>query len=269
MILRDIPGFIDELAALSGAVILPFFRAAVGAEDKSAGRGAFDPVTEADRGAERVIRQAIAARFPDHGVIGEEFGVSAPGADYVWVLDPIDGTKSFISGLPLWGTLIGLQHMGRPVYGLMHQPFTQERFSGDGRTARWRGFDPAGAPVERVLRTRPCAALEDATVMTTSPLLLSADEREKYRRVEERARLHRYGGDCYAYCMLAAGHVDLVIEAGLKPYDIAALIPIIEGAGGIVSTWDGGDAAKGGAILAAGDARAHAAALALLSGAAD
>jgi myo-inositol-1(or 4)-monophosphatase len=265
MPLIDIPALVDKLASLSGEVILPFFRSPVSAEDKSRG-GVFDPVTEADRGAERAIRQAIKAAFPDHGIIGEEYGAENADAEYVWVLDPIDGTKSFISGLPLWGTLIALQHKGRPVYGMMHQPFTSERFFGDGASAYWRMRGADGVIGEKRLRTRPCATLAAATVMTTSPLLLPGDLLEKYRAVETQARLHRYGGDCYAYCMLAAGHVDLVIEAGLKPYDIAALIPIIEGAGGVVTTWDGCDAAGGGAIIAAGDKRAHAAALKLLAG---
>ena len=260
----DFAGFVDELATMSGLVILPYFRTSIGAEDKSRG-GVFDPVTEADRNAERVIRQAIRARFPGHGIIGEEFGAENTEADYVWVLDPIDGTKSFISGLPTWGTLIALQHKGRPVYGMMHQPFTGEKFYGDGRTAHWRGTCAGVAMAERLLRTRPCAQLADATVMTTSPLLLTDPERHKYKRVEAQARLHRYGGDCYGYCMLAAGHVDLVIEAGLKPYDIAALVPVIEGAGGVVTTWDGGNPAEGGAIIAAGDRRTHDAALKLLA----
>ena len=256
----DIPAFVDKLATLSGEVILPFFRSPVSAEDKSRG-GVFDPVTEADRGAERAIRQAIKAAFPDHGIIGEEFGAENADAEYVWILDPIDGTKSFISGLPLWGTLIALQHKGRPIYGMMHQPFTGERFFGDGATAHWRGRDAA----KRRLRTRDCAGLAEATVMTTSPLLIAEALRPRYKAVEREARLHRYGGDCYSYCMLAAGHADLVIEAGLKAYDIAALIPIIEGAGGVVTTWDGGNAAAGGAIIAAGDRRAHAAAVKLLA----
>ncbi len=260
----DFIDFVERLAVASGEAILPFFRTAIGADDKSRG-GAFDPVTEADRAAEAVMRRLIKANFPDHGIIGEEFGDEQADAEYVWVLDPIDGTKSFISGMPLWGTLIGLQHAGRPVYGMMHQPFTRETFSGDGSGALWRGIGPGDKPAERRLHTRPCAGLETATLMTTHPALLSPGTLEPYRRVEEKVRLSRYGGDCYAYCMLAAGHVDLVIESGLQPYDIAALIPIVEGAGGVVTAWDGGSAAQGGAIIAAGDLRAHQAALKLLT----
>ena len=261
MKIAGIPAFVDQLATLSGEVILPFFRAGAPIDDKSQG-GVFDPVTEADQAAERTIRQAIKAAFPAHGIIGEEYGAENANAEYVWILDPIDGTKSFISGMPLWGTLIALQHKGRPIYGMMHQPFTDERFFGDGASAFWRGRQGA----ERRLHTRACAGLAQATVMTTSPLLIADSLLPRYRAVEQQARLHRYGGDCYAYCMLAAGHIDLVIEAGLKTYDIAALIPIIEGAGGVVTTWDGGDAAAGGAIIAAGDKRSHAAALTLLAG---
>ena len=266
----DFTGFVDHLAQASADVILPFFRTAMGASDKSRG-GSFDPVTEADRGAESVMRRMIQQTFPSHGVIGEEFGAEREDAEYVWILDPIDGTKSFISGLPTWGTLIGLSHNGRPVFGMMSQPFTRERYSGDGRSAKLRTLAPArgdALPKEwatRSLHTRACASLADATLMTTSPRLMQAgSEREAYGAVESLAKLVRYGGDCYAYCALAGGHVDLVIESGLKAYDIAALIPIIEGAGGIITDWWGGDAAKGGAILAAGDARVHAAALSVL-----
>ena len=255
----DLGAFVDELAALSGQAILPFFRAAFGTEDKAAGIGAFDPVTEADRAAEAAMRRLIKERFPQHGILGEEFGAEALDAEFVWVLDPIDGTRAFIAGLPLWGTLIGLTRGGVPVRGLMHQPFTAERFSGDGGQATWRG--PSG---ERRLRTRRCDRLADALLCTTSPKLFAGGEAVAYEAVEAETRLARYGTDCYAYCMLAAGHVDLVVEAGLKPYDIVALIPIIEGAGGVVTDWQGHSAAGGGRIVAAGDPRLHEAALARL-----
>ena len=261
----DFAAFVDELAAASGAAILPFFRTSIGAEDKSRG-GVFDPVTEADKAAESILRQMIARAFPAHGIIGEEFGATQPGADYTWVLDPIDGTKSFISGLPTWGTLIALEHCGSPVYGMMHQPFTRERFTGDGRSALWRGPGVNGEQARRPLRVRACAGLNVATLMTTSPNLLVPGTAEAFRRVERNVRLSRYGGDCYSYCMVAAGHVDLVIESGLKLYDIAALVPIVEGAGGIISDWQGGPASKGGAVIAAGDRRVHEAALKLLAG---
>jgi histidinol phosphatase-like enzyme (inositol monophosphatase family) len=267
MTVVDFERFVEELADVSGEAIMPFFRTAIAADDKAHG-GAFDPVTEADRAAELAMRRLIGRTFPSHGIIGEEFGEKAAEAEYVWVLDPIDGTKSFISGFPTWGTLIGLQHRGRPCYGLMHQPFTRERFHGDGEAAYWRGPSRHGrAPEERrKLVARPCPKLAQATLMTTSPLLIEPALRERFHRVEAEVRLSRYGGDCYAYCALAAGHVDLVIEAGLNAYDIVALIPIVEGAGGVVTTWDGGDPSRGGAIVASGDPALHEAAVRLLGG---
>ena len=256
----DFAAFVDQLATASGDAILPFFRTTLSVENKSRGEG-FDPVTVADRSAEAAMRALIRKNFPDHGIVGEEYGAEQTDAEYVWVLDPIDGTKSFISGMPAWGTLIALTRGGEPAYGMMHQPFTRERFTGDGRTAHYRG--PAG---ERALHVRRCGDLSDAILMTTSPLLMDDAERTAFRRVETAARLSRYGGDCYAYCMLAAGHVDLVIECGLKPYDIIPLIPIIAGAGGIVTDWNGGPAKNGGRIVCAGDARVHKAAMTLLNG---
>jgi myo-inositol-1(or 4)-monophosphatase len=268
----DFAAFVERLAQISGEVILPFFRSAIGAEDKSHG-AVFDPVTEADRAAEAAMRRLIGQTFPAHGVIGEEYGMDRPDAEYVWVLDPIDGTKSFISGLPTWGTLIGLMHRGRPVYGMMAQPFTRERFYGDGKRAKLRTLAPTrgDAPpsewMTRTLHTRSCASLTEATLLTTSPLLIrDGADRTAYLRVESRARLPRYGGDCYGYCALAAGFVDLIVETNLKTHDVVALAPIIEGAGGVITTWDGGDVAKGGNIVAAGDVRVHDEARRLLLG---
>lgn len=256
----DFAAFVDDLASVSGKAILPFFRTAIAAADKSKGAG-FDPVTEADRAGEAVMRQMIKRTFPSHGIVGEEYGDERRDAEFVWVLDPIDGTRSFISGLPVWGTLIGLLRNGAPCFGMMHQPFTGERFSGDGGSATWRG--PTG--MTRTLRTRPCADISDATVSATSPRLFSGADLEAWERVERASRLARFGYDCYAYCMVAAGHMDLVIETGLKSYDIVALVPIIEGAGGVVTNWEGGPAAEGGSIVAAGDRRVHEQALALLN----
>jgi myo-inositol-1(or 4)-monophosphatase len=261
----DFEKFVDELADASGEAILPFFRTALSAHDKAHG-GAFDPVTEADHAAELAMRRLIERAFPNHGVIGEEFGARAADAEYVWVLDPIDGTKSFISGFPTWGTLIGLTHNQAPVYGVMNQPFTRERFFGDGEAASWRGPARHGEGLEkRKLQTRRCPTLAEATLLTTSPLLIEDERRERFHSVEREVRLSRYGGDCYAYCALAAGHVDLIIESGLNAYDIVALIPIVHGAGGIVTTWTGDGAENGGAIVAAGDARLHEAALRMLA----
>jgi myo-inositol-1(or 4)-monophosphatase len=256
----DFAAFVDQLATVSGETILPFFRTSLAVENKTH-NGSFDPVTAADRAAEMAMRTLIRRSFPEHGIVGEEYGDENAEAEYVWVLDPIDGTKSFISGMPIWGTLIALTRFGEPVFGMMHQPFMGERFSGDGGGAQYRGR--AG---KRQLRTRPCAKLEDAVVYTTSPRLMKDADRTAFGKVEEAARLSRYGGDCYAYCMLAAGHIDAVIETELKPHDVMALIPIVTGAGGIMTTWDNGPPQAGGRIVAAGDKRVHAAALAKLTG---
>ncbi|MCI0466377.1 MAG: histidinol-phosphatase [Beijerinckiaceae bacterium] len=265
MTIVDFAAFVEKLAGVAEETILPFFRTALHAEDKNAG-GMFDPVTEADRAAEAAMRHLIQATFPHHGIIGEEFGSLQSEAEYVWVLDPIDGTKSFIAGMPVWGTLIGLLHNGRPAYGMMAQPFTRERFYGDGRGARWRGQGADNKVLERKLAARSCQALAAATLMTTSPLLYSAAKLEAFRRIEAKVRLSRYGGDSYAFVMLAAGHVDCVIEPDLKPYDIVALVPIIEGAGGVVTSWEGGSPAKGGDIVASGNAGIHDEILGLLGG---
>ena len=256
----DFAAFVNELATVSGETILPFFRTALTIEDKGRG-GSFDPVTAADHAAETAMRALIRRTFPDHGIIGEEYGGERADAEYVWVLDPIDGTKSFISGMPAWGTLIGLLRSGEPVFGMMSQPFTRERFSGGGGAARYRG--PAG---ERDLRARPCARLSEAVLFTTSPRLMNDADRNSFGRVEDAVRLSRYGGDCYAYCMLAAGHVDLVIETELKPYDVLPLVPIIAGAGGMITSWEGGAPHAGGRVIAAGDKRMHKAAIELLKG---
>jgi len=261
----DFAAFVERLATIAGETILPFFRTSLGTQDKSSG-GMFDPVTEADHAAEAAMRRLVQETFPQHGIIGEEFGSLRADAEYVWVLDPIDGTKAFIAGLPTWGTLIGLLHEGRPTYGMMVQPFTQERFVGDGAYASWRGPGLDHKITQRKLRSRPCPSLAEATLMTTSPLLYTPETRVAFERVEGKVRLSRYGCDCYAFAMLAAGHVDCVIEAGVQTYDIAPLMPIVEGAGGIVTCWDGTSAVHGGDVVACGDKALHAEVLALLQG---
>lgn len=256
----DLEAFFAELARVSGEAVLPFFRIGIDTADKSGG-AAFDPVTEGDRAAERAIRDLIAARFPDHAIRGEEYGLSNAGAALEWIIDPIDGTRGFICGLPTWGTLVGLMHGREAVYGMMNQPHVGERFTGDGRTAAVHG--PSGS---RRLRARQGRSLAEALLATTSPAIITGADGEAYRRLEGRCRLARYGTDCYAYAMLAAGQIDLVCETGLKSYDIMPLIPIIEGAGGVVTTWDGGPAHDGGRILAAGSRGLHAEAMAVLAG---
>lgn len=257
----DLVAFVEKLAHASGEAILPFFRTGLSVTDKGRDAGAFDPVTEADRAAETVIRRMIRATFPDHGIVGEEFDDHKPDAEHVWVIDPIDGTRAFLCGLPVWGTLVGLMKNGEPVLGAMNQPYTGELFVGGVGKAYLKG--PRG---QRELQTRLMDRLAEATLMTTDPRLFSGEEGEAFRRVEQDVRLSRYGTDCYAYAMLAAGQVDLVIEAGLKPYDIVALIPIIEGAGGVITTWDGSSARNGGRILAAANKTLHRAAMERLAG---
>lgn len=247
----DLVAFLEELASASGEAILPFFRTHLAVSDK-AGPGAFDPVTEADRAAEVVIRSLIRDRFPEHGILGEEFGGDREDAEFVWVIDPIDGTRSFLCGLPVWGTLVGLTRNGRAVLGMMHQPYTGERFFGDGGKAWMKG--PHG---DRALATRVTTDLHDAILMTTTPTLFQGDMRLAYDRLEQEVKLARYGTDCYAYAMLASGHVDLVVECGLKAYDIVALIPVIEGAGGVITTWDGKPATNGGDVVAAANRQMH------------
>ncbi len=249
-----------RLADRAGAVILPHFRTGFAIDHK--GGDLFDPVTVADRDAEAAIRAGLAEAYPHHGILGEEFGALNPDAEYCWVIDPIDGTRSFVIGLPIWGTLIGLTRDGVPLLGLMDQPFTGERFiGGHGGVlfSSWRrGAAYAGACLRIAQR---CAARHDQHGFLHERGRASLASTSSAASV----RLRRFGGDCYNYCMLALGQIDLVVEAGLNPYDIQPLIPIIEQAGGIVTTWEGDDARAGGRVIAAGDRRVHAAAMKILS----
>ncbi|MCV0393869.1 MAG: histidinol-phosphatase [Rhizobiaceae bacterium] len=248
--------FLKRLAAAAAAETLPRFRRR-GLVDNKLGSG-FDPVTEADREAERAIRALILAEHPDHGILGEEHGLHNGDARHVWVIDPIDGTRAFISGLPVWGTLIGLTEDGDATAGAMSQPFTGELFYADETGAHYEG---PGGP--HPLQTRKGLALVDATLFTTTPALFTEAKRALYDRLEAAVRLPRYGTDCYAFAMLAAGHADIVVEAGLQPYDIVALIPIVEKAGGVITTLDGEPAENGGDVIAAATPRLHEAALEL------
>lgn len=251
------PAFMRRLAEVAAAETLPRFRRP-GLVDNKLSAG-FDPVTDADREAERAIRALITEHYPDHGILGEEFGLEREGSDHRWIIDPIDGTRAFISGLPLWGTLVGLTVDGKAVAGLMSQPFTGELFYADEDGAHFEG--PGGA---RRLSARPTVNLAEATLCTTTPAQFHAGKRAAYDRVEAAVRLARYGTDCYAYAMIASGQVDLVVESGLQSYDIVALIPIIERAGGIVTTWAGDCAEGGGDIVAAATPELHEQAVALL-----
>ena len=252
--------FAHQLADLSAAAILPQFRRRLRVQNKA--ENGFDPVTAADKAAERVISKALAEHFPDHGLEGEEYGKRNADARLRWVVDPIDGTRAFILGMPLWGTLIGLKDGEQPIFGLMDQPYTRERFWSGDKAAYFRGADGR----EQRLRTRACASLADAMLTSTDPAMFaSTRDLRSFNAIKNRVRNTRFGGDCYAYCLLAAGHIDIIVESGLKPYDVTALIPIIERAGGQITTWDGGSAASGGRIVATGDARVHKEAVALLS----
>jgi histidinol phosphatase-like enzyme (inositol monophosphatase family) len=247
--LAELEAFLLELNRASAAHILPLFRADHGLTNKAAG-GGFDPVTEADVGAERAIRRLIAERYPEHGVIGEELGEDRPEAELVWVLDPVDGTRAFISGLPLWCTLIGLRHEGRPVLGSIGQPYLGEIYLGHAGGSRL--LSPAG---ETPLKVRPCPLLTDAVIATTDPEgLFDGAELGAWTQVRAAARLARTGCDAYAFARVAAGTMDLVVEAGLRAWDIDAAIPVIEGAGGLVTDWRGRPVgADGGQVAVAGD----------------
>ncbi len=239
---------------------LPLFRSPGLAPDNKLAAG-FDPVTEADRDSERAMRAILAARRPDDAILGEEFGAQPGRSGLTWVLDPIDGTRAFISGAPSWGTLIGLTDASGPVYGIVDQPFTGERF--EGGLGRAQVTDRHGV---RPLAVRAGVALAQATLLSTFPEIGTDAERAAFQRVAGQVRLTRYGLDCYGYALLALGQVDLVIEAGLQAYDIAAPIAVIQAAGGIVTDWRGGPAHGGGQVLAAASPALHAAALALLAG---
>ncbi len=241
--------FAVELAREAARVSLPYFRGAFEEADKG-GAGGFDPVTQADREAEAAIRRLIAARYPDHGVVGEEYGEDRPEAEHVWVLDPIDGTRAFIAGLPLWTNLIALRSEGRPTLGVIGQPYLDEMFVGGPSGAR---LLKGGA--ETPLAVRTCARLNDALIATTDPDLFNGAELGAWTQVRAAARLARLGCDAYAYAMLAAGRIDLVAESQLKIWDWSALVPVIEAAGGEVTNWRGGAPDGGGQILAVGDAR--------------
>jgi myo-inositol-1(or 4)-monophosphatase len=240
----DFAAFVEKLADVAADTILPFFRTALRAEDKNAG-GMFDPVTEADRAAEAAMRRLIQATFPHHGIIGEEFGPVQSEAEYVWVLDPIDGTKSFISGFPLFGSLIALTQGARAVLGIIEAPAMSERWVGiEGQATLCNG-----APAH----VSGCTSIEHARVYSTTTDAFDAERLRRYDAYTRRASIRRYGGDCYLYGLLAAGHCDLVIEAAMKPHDFQALVPVVEGAGGRISDWSGRplDAQSGDSVLAA------------------
>lgn len=240
------------------ATLLHFRRSDLSAESKEDQR--FDPVTVADKLAEERMRALLAELRPDDGILGEEYGRVEGRSGLTWVLDPIDGTRGYLSGTPTWGVLISVADDNGPIYGLIDQPYIRERFEGGFGIARVKG--PSG---ETALRSRPARALRDAILLSTFPEVGTADEYAAFRRVSDQARLTRYGMDCYGYALLATGGVDLVIEAGLQTYDVQAPIAVIQAAGGIVTNWQGGPAHLGGQVLAAANAEIHAEAMALLN----
>lgn len=248
--------FAAELAQEAGRIALRHFRQPLEVTNKL-GEGRFDPVTIADREIERFLAGRIRARFPGHGIVGEEHGTLDGDSPWSWIIDPIDGTRAFISGVPAWGILLGLRERGRCVAGLVHQPYLEETFVGTPQGA-WLARRGERLP----LRTRDTPRLAEAILYCTHPgMFPAAEELAAFERVATRCRLMRYGGDCYSYCLLALGHIDLVIEGGLQAYDIQPLIPIIEAAGGVVSGRHGEDASGGGFVVAAANRDLHAAAL--------
>lgn len=251
--------FAVDLAHEAARISLPYFRSPCEEIDKGGAAG-FDPVTQADREAEAAIRRLIEARYPDHGIIGEEYGEDRPDAEHVWVLDPIDGTRAFIAGLPLWTNLIALRTAGRPTVGAIGQPYLDEIFLGGPSGAR---LLKGGA--ESGLETRSCGRLTEAVIATTDTDLFTGAELGAWTQVRAAARLARLGCDAYAYAMLAAGRVDLVAESGLKVWDWSALVPVIEAAGGEVTDWRGRAPDDNGQILAVGDPRIREQALVSLS----
>ena len=250
--------FAHRLADASGAVIRPFFRQRIEIANKL--ENDFDPVTEADKGGERAIRAILDAERPHDAILGEEYGDKPGTSGWRWVLDPVDGTRCFITGRHEWGSLIALEKDGVPLLGLLDQPVLGERFIGvNGKSELHQKGE-----VTR-LKVRPCADIGEALLCATDPsAYMTAAQQAAFARVKEKARLTRYHGDCYLFGVLALGFVDCIIEAGFKPWDIAALIPLVEGAGGIITSWDGGDCRDGATILACGDRRMHQQAMKLL-----
>jgi inositol-phosphate phosphatase/L-galactose 1-phosphate phosphatase/histidinol-phosphatase len=246
----------ERLADAARPVIMGYYRSGVAIDAKDD----LTPVTAADREAETLMRTMILDAFPDHGLLGEEWGAERADAEWVWVLDPIDGTKSFVTGKPLFGTLIGLMHNGEPVAGIIDMPALDERWVGAAdRPTTWNG---------RPVSARPCGDLQRAWLYATSPFMFQGADAAAFARLAGRCRASVFGADCYAYGLVALGTVDLVCEAGLKPYDWCAVVPVVQGAGGSVVDWHGRPMtlASDGHVVAAGSRRTLDAALATLAG---
>ncbi len=244
-------------AKAAAQITLPAFRSGLSVDNKE--DASFDPVTEADRDAELAIRKVIENSFPEHTIIGEEHDNKITNSPFSWIIDPIDGTRSFISGVPMWGTLIGLAHNNINFAGIMTQPFTNETYLGlPDRATYQRGSETSP------IRTSKVKNLNEAILFTTTPSLFTGEKAKAYDQLESKIRLVRYGCDCYAYCLMAAGHADLVVETELKIYDIAALIPIVRNAGGIVTNFEGNEPDDSGNIIAAATKELHAATLEIM-----
>ena len=242
-------GFVIEVSRAAGRATLPFFRAEVEASNKLSGQ-MYDPVTQADLVCEKILREAIDSRYPQHGIYGEEFGFKE-GNGLTWVIDPIDGTRAFMAGLLHWGVLVALFDGQKPILGLMYQPYTEELWFGDTTSASF-----ASSNDQRLLKTSNKKGLESAILGTTSHRFFE-NKTEDFNLLEDAVRISTYGGDCYLYAMLAMGQIDIVIDSGLKPYDIQPLIPIVEGAGGIVTSSEGGNGSLGGTIVASANGELH------------
>lgn len=261
--LEDLLAAAVEIVEAAGPVALRHFRRPLAVANKDRD-GGFDPVTAADREVERFVRRQLEERFPDDGILGEEEGVEHGRSERRWVLDPIDGTRAFISGVPLWGILLGLTEGERSLLGAVHQPYTEETFYGT-RRGSWlrRSGRSDGAPVP--LRARATRKLADAVLYTTHPdTFVTPESRRGFDRVAAACRLMRFGGDCYSYCLLALGCIDLIVEDSLEPFDVIPLIPILEGAGAVVTNGRGGSADLGGLVVAAATRELHRQALDLL-----
>lgn len=251
--------FLNDVANEAAKVSLQYFKKSVNVENKGPKlKSTFDPVTIADKNTEKVIRENIRSHFPDHNIMGEEEAFEDKKSDYTWIIDPIDGTRSYITGIPTWGTLIALQHHGKTIIGMLDQPYLKERYIGTTEGTLFNG---------KSIKTRPCDTIFNATLSTTDPLQLfnGEEEQDKFFRVAAGAKMMRNGYDCYAYAMVASGFIDVVIESGLNAHDIQALIPIIEGAGGIVTNWIGEPVTDGGQVVACGDQRLHEQVIGLLN----
>jgi len=248
--LDELTDFAKELADVARQTIVPYFRSQMSVNEKPTRSPTGQPVTEADLETETAMRNLITKYFPDHGIIGEEFATVNPDADLCWVLDPIDGTRAFIAGLPMFGTLIGLGLRGKPMLGVLDQPILKERFIGVGNQSTFNG---------KTIRTRKCHKLTDAVYSITDPRMMAGSAQQAaLKNLMRITQVTQFGGNCYAYGMLAAGSIDLITENDIKPWDIFALIPIIRGAGGTVTSWSGQAAETSPHVLACGDGRLHA-----------